>query len=327
MPNTVNAGFNIPNTGDFVGAWGTTVINNNMIVIDGVIGGAQMISLTNANVSLTIATGSIGTGSLTPGAGPTQSANKKITFAGTLSGNCTITFPRPGDWIVNNACTLGGFSVLARASGTGNIIGLPPGESVHVFCDGTNMEFCDLGRVGEFMDLAVATTPAWMSSCSILPYLPCVGTATYSASVYLALAAMLGSTHGGNGITTFGVPDLRGRYRIPLDGGAGRVTSAGSGIDGATLGASGGAQNQTISTAQMPAHTHVLTDPGHIHTLPSQQIAPGGGGGGVVSGTSLTQTVTVNSHTTGITIGTTGGTSPLITVPPALVFGMTFLKT
>lgn len=57
------------------------------------------------------------------------------------------------------------------------------------------------------------------------------------------------------------LPDLRGRVPVGKDdmGGtaASRITTAGSGVDGATLGASGGAETHTLTTAQMPAHQHL----------------------------------------------------------------------
>lgn len=322
MPNTVNKALNTPNTGDLSGAWGTAAVNANMTVIDGYLGGVQSVSLTNANVSLGIATGVIGTGSITAGAGPVQAANAVIKFTGTLTGNCDITFPAPGFWIVENNCTVGAFYVRARASGTGNLIGLPPGEPCHIYNDGTDAKFVDMGRVGQFMDLCVATTPAWIGACTVPPYLPCVGTATYTASVYPALAAMLGSTFGGNGITTFGVPDLGGRVRVPLGT---RITTAIAGFDGNTFGAAGGDQNP-------PAHTHVasVTDPGHVHALTNHTavmhlsgvtFAGGsfGGGSSSVGINSATTNVTVSNATTGAGVGAN--------LQPSLVFGISFIKT
>ena len=59
------------------------------------------------------------------------------------------------------------------------------------------------------------------------------------------------------------VPDMRGRTVIGLDnmGGttASRMTSAGSGITGTTLGEVGGAQTHMLNTSQMPTHTHSVT--------------------------------------------------------------------
>lgn len=80
---------------------------------------------------------------------------------------------------------------------------------------------------------------------------------------YPALYAVLGTIHGGDGITTFGIPDSRGRNTVGKDdmGGtpANRVTVGGSGIDGATLGANGGGESVTLGWGQMPYHGHGLT--------------------------------------------------------------------
>ena len=50
-------------------------------------------------------------------------------------------------------------------------------------------------------------------------------------------------------------------------GAEGRITSAGSGITGTTLGATGGAQNVVLGVGEIPSHAHanVLSDPGHAH--------------------------------------------------------------
>lgn len=61
-----------------------------------------------------------------------------------------------------------------------------------------------------------------------------------------ALFALLGTTYGGNGQTTFALPDLRGR--VPIHFGSGH-----------SLGERAGEEAHTISTAEMPQHTHTLT--------------------------------------------------------------------
>ena len=91
-------------------------------------------------------------------------------------------------------------------------------------------------------------------------WLLCYGQAI-SRTTYAALFAAISTAFGaGDGSTTFNVPDCRGRVPAGKDnmGGtaASRLTTAGSGVDGATLGASGGAQTHTLTTNQIPSHTH-----------------------------------------------------------------------
>lgn len=57
------------------------------------------------------------------------------------------------------------------------------------------------------------------------------------------LYTVLGTTYGGDGQSTFGLPDLRGRVPIGVGGGY-------------ALGNNGGAETVTLTTEQLPAHTH-----------------------------------------------------------------------
>lgn len=88
-------------------------------------------------------------------------------------------------------------------------------------------------------------------------WLMCYGQAVASAT-YGDLYTAIGTTYGGNA-TNFNVPDLRGRVIAGQDdmGGssANRLTSP---INGDTLGAAGGSESHTLTTAQMPAHSHKL---------------------------------------------------------------------
>lgn len=106
---------------------------------------------------------------------------------------------------------------------------------------------------GMLIEWAVATPPGG--------FLLCDGT-TVSRATYADLFALWGTTFGaGDGSTTFGLPDYRGRVSVHPDGGAGRLSAAGA------VGATGGQATHTLSAAQLAAHTHPLTDPGHAHVL------------------------------------------------------------
>lgn len=66
-----------------------------------------------------------------------------------------------------------------------------------------------------------------------------------------ALFSILGTTYGGDGKTTFGLPDLRGRF--PLQPGTG------PGLRTHRLGEKGGHETTTLTNANLPAHTHEVT--------------------------------------------------------------------
>jgi hypothetical protein len=61
--------------------------------------------------------------------------------------------------------------------------------------------------------------------------------------------------------------------------------------------------SRTITTANMPSHTHTLTDPGHSHTITTNSIGGGGGSGSFVGGAG---SATTSTATTGITIANAG---------------------
>lgn len=82
-----------------------------------------------------------------------------------------------------------------------------------------------------------------------------------------ALFALLGTNFGGNGQTTFALPDMRGRVLIH-DG-------TGPGLTSRTLGESDGEEQVTLNNAQLPAHTHTVTPLGS--TADATQVSPAGG--------------------------------------------------
>src|SRR6266540_96180 len=110
--------------------------------------------------------------------------------------------------------------------------------------------------LGGMLEFTGTTAP---NSSFVLPFGQAISRTTYAAYF-----AMVGTTYGaGDGSTTFNVIDKRGRVSAGKDdmGGSAtsRITTAGSSVDGATLGASGGAQNVTIAQANLPAVTLTTT--------------------------------------------------------------------
>ncbi len=72
-----------------------------------------------------------------------------------------------------------------------------------------------------------------------------------SISQNTALFSLLGTQYGGNGQTTFALPDFRGR--VPIH------TGQGAGLSSRSEGELGGQENVTLNTLQIPSHTHAAT--------------------------------------------------------------------
>jgi Microcystin-dependent protein len=77
-----------------------------------------------------------------------------------------------------------------------------------------------------------------------------------------ALFSLLGTTYGGNGQTTFALPDMRGR--VPMHVGQG------PGLSTRDLGEVGGTETVTLLIPEIPSHSHTLAS--HTHTIPALPV-------------------------------------------------------
>jgi microcystin-dependent protein len=142
-------------------------------------------------------------------------------------------------------------------------------------------------------------------------------------------AAGSASTRGASAAADFAankrlpLPDLRGRLGIGLDnmGGtaAGRMTAAGLGFDAIAAGSSGGVQSVALTTAQMPAHNHAVTDPGHTHghnaNVSGTQGSSGTGGSAIFA---LYGAASISAAFTGISIQNNGSGGVHSNVQPSI---------
>jgi microcystin-dependent protein len=123
-----------------------------------------------------------------------------------------------------------------------------------------------------------------------------------------ALFSILGTTYGGDGRTTFALPDLRGR--VPVSSGQG------PGLSPYTLGENGGTEQVTLLSTQMPAHTHVLVANNTAGTRaePEGNVLAAESAGATQIYSDASATVTMNP----VSISATGGSQPHSNLQPFL---------
>lgn len=136
-------------------------------------------------------------------------------------------------------------------------------------------------------------------------YLLCYGQAI-SRTTYADLFAALGTTYGtGDGSTTFNLPDLRGRVIAGQDdmGGssADRLTNQTGGLDGDTLGATGGAETHTLDITEMPDHHHYIGS--------NSRVQVGLDNGTAYAGYSPTQYSATSTYTSNVRTTSNGTTT------------------
>jgi microcystin-dependent protein len=172
----------------------------------------------------------------------------------------------------------------------------------------------------------MAVAPAY--ACDDQPYLGmvCMTAATYcprgyaeangqlmSISQYSALYALMGTTYGGDGRSSFALPDLRGRSGIGL--------GQGPGLSPVTQGQTRGSETTTLTIANMPSHSHpasaVNADGASLATADTWPANPKSIERGATALNAYAPsgaTVTLNSGV----VGATGGNTPFNSVPPQL---------
>jgi len=126
-----------------------------------------------------------------------------------------------------------------------------------------------------------------------------------------ALFSLLGTTYGGNGQTTFALPDFRGRVAVG--------TGQGPGLSNWVLGEITGTENTTLLVSNLPSHNHTFapqassgdaTSSKPVGKFPALTPAPA---------YAVTQDTTLGSQTTALA----GGNQPFSIVQPAL--GMNYI--
>ena len=243
--------------------------------------------------------------------GQTVLAQQHNTPLQDIAAALTGSLPRNGTGSMLDNLPMGGYKIT----------NLSPGDASTDAA--TYGQLSSLIPFGVIWETAATTAPAG--------WLLCYGQAV-SRSTYADLFSAIGTTYGvGDGSTTFNIPDLRGRVSAGKDdmGGtsANRLTNQPGGLNGDTLGATGGSETHALITGELPVHTHAAgtlatsSAGNHSHTLPDATSNSGsqGGAGNSPLGTISTSTAGAHTHTiTGATASAGSGTAHN-NLPPTII--------
>lgn len=179
--------------------------------------------------------------------------------------------------------------------------------------------------LGAGMDFWGTTAP---SSAFAFPFGQAISRTTYAS-----LFTLLGTTYGvGDGSTTFNLPDKRGRVSATPDSMGGgsdpnRLTgSASMAASRNSIGGVGGESGHTLSSAEMPVHSHStnVSDPGHTHSIGgvlatngTNSAAPAGGPSFTVAGGSVT--IAPAQTNIAVSINNTGSGGAHENMPPTIL--------
>ena len=135
-----------------------------------------------------------------------------------------------------------------------------------------------------------------------------------------ALFSLLGTTYGGDGQTTFALPDLRGR--VPISQGQG------PGLSNYSLGQVGGTETVTLTVNQMPTHNHAATATALIRVVGGQQantpnplrnsFATTGTANTYSTAAPTANYMDANNVDAQVTVGNSGGNQPFSILQPYL---------
>jgi microcystin-dependent protein len=232
---------NLQGTGDNIGSWGTVLNAQVFGLLDEALDGITTLTIAG-NVSLSSANYATD-----------QSRRRVLKLTGTPTGSFTVTLPSVEKfYLVHNAT---GFAQTIRAGGTG--VAIPASTLSYVYCDGTNTfspSAALSAPVGTTVDYAGAIAPAG--------WLLCLGQAL-SRTTFTSLFQAIGTAYGaGNGVTTFNIPDARGRFRVGSDAMGGAQAGRISAIVNNPLGSAAG--NQFLQ-----GHTHTASASAFTQTATS----------------------------------------------------------
>lgn len=184
-------------------------------------------------------------------------------------------------------------------------------KKVFLYCTFTQTNHYTMeGTIGEVRMFAGTFAPQAWAFCN---------NQILSIAQNTALFSILGTTYGGNGQTTFALPDFRGRAALG--------TGNGAGLPSVQLGQLSGSTTATLLANQLPAHTHSFApvispqgaSTGNLVTDPTNRRP----GPGSFYSSNTDELVNMASPTVNLTAGISGNSQPFSIMPPYI--GMNFI--
>jgi len=184
-----------------------------------------------------------------------------------------------------------------------------------VFAD--EFSFCELNLGGVSMEAFMGTILGFGFNFAPRGWQLCYGQ-TLAISQQSALFSLLGTTYGGNGQSTFQLPNLQGRTPVGQGNGGG-------GVSPYALGQVGGTETTVLNIGNIPAHNHSI----NVNTAAAAEITPGPtmylgqtNGSDPTSGDSVTVNIYTptapNAQLAPTTMGMTGNNQPFSNLQPYL---------
>lgn len=183
------------------------------------------------------------------------------TFLNTTNNASYAVFHAP-----NTATAFTGITIVAAGGGAAHP-NMPPFVTTNYIIKATAAK--PTGILAAVEAAPVGTVAPYAGPTAPTDWALCDG-AIVSRSTYAELFAVIGTAYGaGDGSTTFGLPDLRGR--VPVGAG----TAAANGATAHTVGQMAGEEKHTLSIGEMPSHQHGGGNHAHALSPPSTVLATG----------------------------------------------------
>ena len=203
------------------------------------------------------------------GAGGTAQAVRGLDNLEIATLECTGNAAVDGTLTVTGATTL--TTVLGIASGGTGLTSFTAGDLMYATAS-TTIAKLGIGTAGQVLKTNTgASAPEWSTETDLCPvgsiimygaaaaptnWLLCDGSAV-NRTTYADLFSAIGTTYGaGNGSSTFNVPNLQGVFPAGYDGGSSYALAATGGATTDTPTLSGTNAGTTLTSSQIPAHTH-----------------------------------------------------------------------